>query len=193
MPEPNETAAASSKWREKFKDLLEQSLVWFALGMLVAGGIGAIGFLKFVESRVRTEIQSPEIKDLLAKQFPSDATSFPKGSIILFGAPCPVGWEDLTTTMNGRYLYVDQSAVSPVLYEDDGGHEHGGGNHPHQVTGQTAALGGGERSGDKEQRHSAHMNNVVSVTGTAHPENSNHTHVGGAHQHKRVGLRLCKR
>jgi hypothetical protein len=193
-PSAKATTGAQTAKPDKVKDRLERSLVWFALGMVVAGGVGAIGFLKFVEARVKAEVQSPEVVALVAKQTPPTAPSpLPRGALVLFGARCPEGWEDLTSTMNGRYLYVDQTARENVqLYEDDGSHQHDGGGHQHRVTGQTGPLGGGERSGTKDQTHSAHKDNVVPIIGTALPDGSSHTHTGGSHQHKRVGLRLCK-
>ncbi|MFT3813122.1 MAG: hypothetical protein QM740_07050 [Acidovorax sp.] len=180
--------------KAKFKDSLEKSVLWFALGMLVTGALGTVGFLHFVESRVKTEMQSPEVTAAIAKRATEAAAhALPKGSLLLVAGPCPAGWEDLTSTLNGRYLYIDQTATTNLqLYEEDGSHTHDGGTHSHRVTGQTAALGGGERSGNKEQRDSAHATNTPAITGTAHPENSNHSHSGGAHQHKRAGVRACK-
>lgn len=178
---------------EKPHDKLERSLVWFALGLLVAGAISAVAFQKFVADRVKAEIQSPDVLALIAKNAAEvKAVSLPKGTILLYGGRCPTEWEDLTSTFSGRYIFVDESAIESLrTYEDDGSHNHDGGTHSHDVTGRTGRLGGGERRGG-ENRDAAHMNNTTTITGTAHPENSGHTHSGGKHQHRRIGLRLCK-
>jgi hypothetical protein len=170
---------------------LARNLVWFALGLLVSGGIGTVALLQFLESRVKAEIRSPEMITLIASQNP--VAAIPKGALLLFAGGCPAGIEDMTSTMNGRYIYIDQTATSNVtLYEDDGSHVHEGGAHSHPVSGQAGPLGGGERSGTRDSLHAAHKDNIAPVTGTAHPAKSAHTHTGGSHQHKRVGLRLCK-
>ena len=118
----------------------------------------------------------------------------PYGAFILSERPCPPGfYEDITQQMSGRYVIVDDSAKgAPTTAEGDGGHVHAAdGEHAHNVTGRTAPLGGGERRGGSD-RHAAHMNNTVEVKGTAQREGSAHTHGGGPHEHRRVGVRLCK-
>jgi hypothetical protein len=173
--------------------MLEKSVVWFALGMIVAGAIGAVTFLEFLSKRVKAEIETPETTALIAKKAAElNPQAIPRGSLVLFGGRCPQGWEDLTATMNGRYVFIDQSSVENVqLYEDDGSHSHEGGSHTHDVSGRTGPLGGGERSGGND-RHAAHKDNTTTITGTASAEKSSHTHTGGVHHHKRIGVRLCK-
>jgi hypothetical protein len=94
--------------------------------------------------------------------------------------------------MNGRYIRVDSGAAGvPTIGGGDGSHTHGGGAHSHPVTGLTAPLPATTRRGDS-RKVAVGRNQQVPITGTALPENSEHTHSGGAHEHQYVGLRLCK-
>ena len=180
---------AAEMERPKFKDLLEKNLVWFAFGLIVAGAVGAVGFLSFVSSRIKAEVQTPEMVALMASKIPNGV---PKGALVLFAVKCPDGWEDMTTSMDGRYLYVDAGATTYSLHEQDGSHKHTGGAHTHKVTGQVVAgLGGGERAGTKDGA-APHFSNRPTIAGTATTEDSPHEHGGGAHQHRRIGARLCK-
>ena len=44
------------------KKLLEQNIVWFAIGMAAAGALGAIAFLGFLDQRIDDRIaNSPEL------------------------------------------------------------------------------------------------------------------------------------
>ena len=41
---------------QKFGDLLQRNLVWFALGMIVMGIVGTLGFLNFLDSKIQKAI-----------------------------------------------------------------------------------------------------------------------------------------
>ena len=178
--------------KKSFKDLLEESTTWIALVLIVSAVVSTAGALQFIESKVRSEVQSPEIKKLLAAAVP--VTALPKGALVIYAGPCPLAFEDLTETMDGRYLFVDLAAKTNVIpHEGDGSHNHvAGGEHTHPVSGRAGPLGGGERSGTQPQTHAAHKDNFAPVTGMAAKEGAAHDHGGGAHQHRRLGVRLCK-
>jgi hypothetical protein len=188
-PSPQPSDPAPKKWKEIF----EQHIAWVMLSVLISGAIGAIGFQRFMKSeiaeRVGTEVDS-KIKNALETAF------IPAGAFLLSSTACPKnGWDDVTASFDGRYLFIDNRVASGALPgEGDGSHQHEGGMHPHNiVTGSSSPLGGGERSGNKEQRDSAHKDNVVSFRGSAFPEGSAHIHTGGAHQHRYIAMRLCKK
>lgn len=120
-----------------------------------------------------------------------------EGMFVLSARACPAGsFEDVTGNLHGRYFTADREVQGVLsLVDSDGSHEHRGGAHEHHVTGTTARLGGGERRGN-EDRNAAHMDNRVPVTGTAKrneaEKDSAHQHVGGPHEHRRAGFRLCR-
>ena len=95
---------------------------------------------------------------------------------------------------DGRYVWVDKSiTASPKTFHTAGSHEHnaGDGEHSHHVSGSTSNLGKGEHIGNGD-RDAPNQEKVLSVSGTAEPTGSGHKHTGGAHEHKRVGIRLCR-
>ena len=160
--EPDNSARSASTPSEAWKQRIEKNLIWFALGLLTAGAIGAISFLAFLSSQIRQQLQTPEVRALIREQLPVNL-AVPKGALVLFAQACPAGWEDFTPLLDQRYVMFDQTVTDSVKqYEGDGSHTHTGGLHSHVVVGKTAALGGGERSGNRD-RHAAHMTNVVDL------------------------------
>jgi len=168
--------------------VLEKQVVWFALNLLFVGATTAIVFGVFLSKAVEAELKSPKIQEIIK------SATVPKGGIVFFAGPCPENWEDLISSMSGRYVYVDKRAEKGwELYEGDGSHTHVGGNHTHDVTGKTEPIGGGEAMGSPtNNKHAAHMSNTPKIVGVAEPEKSAHKHAGGKHDHRRVGLRMCK-
>ena len=203
------------------KDKLEANVLWFALGLLVAGGGGTLTVLKFIDDRIDARTLSPDFiqrlsdsDDLiraLADGVRSDISTsvFPPATILLTPSDCPAGFEDLTSLLDGHYLSVGAAPDNSIQTRNDTGvHSHAGGTHTHEgdgdhehkVTGKTAELGDGERYGNNA-RNAPNRYTKVDVTGTAHKgESTKHKHTGGSHshaddgkhEHRRVLLRVCK-
>jgi len=188
------------------EDRLKGNLVWFALGMISTGAVGAVGLLVFLQGQIKEFVQQPSVIAALVDNSTlqqgiagkldgkgSPVPSLPAGALVLFPGACPAGFDDLTSLVDGGYIYISREANGEMgLLPGTGAHSHEGGDHSHNVTGVTARLGGGERRGG-DDRNAAHMDNQVSVTGTAHGgEAAKHLHSGGDHDHSRVAVRLCK-
>lgn len=164
----------------------DSNLSWTAIGgTLAIVGVAVAGVAAFVNlQRDIKETNQRIIQNV-----------FVKGFVFLSeNAHCPPEqFIDITANFDRLYLFASKEANGSVfLRQGDGSHIHtGDGAHEHKVTGITDRLGGGERYGSND-RHAAHMDNRVRVTGTALAENSEHSHRGGQHEHAGVGFRLCR-
>ncbi len=177
--------------------------LWWVITVVVAVAFTAVGStvgtLAWLRSEVKTTMVSSEAVENLAKEIEKvrpqwKGKAVPAGAILIFGEKCPDSYTDISSSYDGRYVWVDNSiSATPKTFDTDGFHEHnaGDGEHTHHVTGSTSPLSNGEHIGSGG-RDAPNRETVLSVTGTAVPTGSDHKHTGGAHEHKRVGVRLCR-
>jgi len=128
--------------------------------------------------------------------------SLVSGMIVLMQNNCPVSaYEDITESLEGRYIFADKSVAGVPTMPDGGGeHLHQGGIHEHYVSGTTNALGEDVKYGSRNLKiDGPHKETTLRVTGTAHAQQKEaeestriHTHDSGRHEHKRAGMRLCR-
>ncbi len=111
------------------------SLVWFAIGMIVTGVVGAITVLTFIDERIEKRVE-----EALAARPAAPAASgaaLPSGAVVAFDAPtrCPEGWSEFADAQSRVIVGAAfGTGFSPRLGDDpDGGalaeykyREHGG-------------------------------------------------------------------
>ncbi|MCX7111369.1 MAG: hypothetical protein NTX45_14825 [Proteobacteria bacterium] len=194
---------SATKPNKSPSDHPKDTSLWWAITVVVAVAFTAVGStvttIAWLRSEVKTTMTSSEAVESLAKEIEKvrpqwKGKAVPAGAILIFGEKCPDTYTDISGSYDGRYILVDNSiTATPKTIDADGSHEHnlGDGEHSHPVTGSTSALGKGEHMGS-DGRDAPNHETVLSVSGTAGPTGSSHKHAGGVHEHKRVGVRLCR-
>lgn len=178
----------------------KDSLLIWILALIVSVVVSTVAVSAWLNSEIKKTITSPEVVESLLTEIEKSrpqlkAKAVPSGAILLFGEKCPEAYIDISNDYNGRYVWVDNSiTTNPKTFDTDGSHEHnaGDGEHSHHVSGSTSNLGKGEHMGTNSDRDAPNHETVLTVSGTAEPAGSGHKHTGGAHEHKRVGIRLCR-
>lgn len=163
--------------------------LWWLLALIVTAIMSTVGTYMWLRSEVNTmaaaETLAQEIEKVRPQWSGKSVSPVPPGAILLFGEKCPETYIDVSSDYDGRYVWVDKSiTTSPRIFDTDGSHEHnaGDGEHSHHVSGVTSNLDKGKNIGSAG----------YSVSAIAKPDGSGHKHAGGPHEHKRIGVRLCR-
>lgn len=161
--------------------------LWWLLALIVTAIMSTVVTYTWLQSEVNTMAAVETLAKELEKVRPQwqGKAAVPPGAILLFGEKCPETYIDISSDYDGRYVWVDKSITTSLkTFDTDGSHEHnaGDGEHSHHVSGVTSNLDKGKNIGSAG----------YSVSAIAEPDGSGHKHAGGAHEHKRIGVRLCR-
>ena len=92
------------------KKLLEQNIVWFAIGLVVAGAIGAVAFLGFLDQRIDARV-AEQLPESLTNQISllDKIEGVPQGAVMAVEfsgsaePKCPDGWSRFSRA-GGRFI-----------------------------------------------------------------------------------------